>query len=146
MRADVAFPQASKGNKTVFYRADGTAKTVGELYASVVNRAPLQMSAPPANLPRPQMAAANVVTADMSDLLTSAAQTPTADANQIALSDDDEPQAPTLPTNAYALWTTPDRPPVVELRALPQQPVVLSPGVLEMLASLTPVAITRRAA
>ena len=31
MRADVAFPQASKANRPVFYNADGTAKTVGEL-------------------------------------------------------------------------------------------------------------------
>jgi hypothetical protein len=146
MGADVAFPQASKGNKAVFYRADGTAKTVGELYASVVNRAPLQMRAPQANPPRLQMAAANVATADMGNLLMSVTQTPTADVGEIGPSDDGESHAPISPTKTYALWTTPDRPPAGELRALPQQPIVLSPGVLEMLASLTPVAITRRAA
>jgi hypothetical protein len=147
MRADVAFPQASKGNKTVFYHADGTAKTVGELYASVVNRSPLQRPAAPANAFRPQMVAANVVTADMSDILTSVTQTQTADAGEIALSDEEEPQAPILRTNTYALWTTPDRPPAApELRPLPQQSIILSPGIVEILASLTPVSINRRAA
>jgi hypothetical protein len=147
MRADVAFPHASKGNKTVFYRADGTAKTVGELYASVVNRAPLQTTAPSAN-PPPQMRATNVATADMANMLLPSMTSATPpDVSVVASSDDDGAQQPVLAANSYAVWTTPDRPPAApELHALPQQPIVLSPGVLEMLASLTPVAITRRAA
>jgi hypothetical protein len=145
MGADVAFPQASKANKSVFYNADGTAKTVGELYASVVKRPPQQTPAPSANSPRLQMAATNIAMADVGNVLPSATQTPTTDVSQVALADEDESSQSALP-NPYALWTTPDRPPVAELHTLPQQPIVLSPGVLEMLASLTPGAIARRAA
>ena len=56
MRADIAFPQAAKANKSMFCRADGTAKTVGEVYASVVNRPP-QIPAM-SNKAQPQMLAA----------------------------------------------------------------------------------------
>ena len=35
-RADTAFPQAAQANRSVFYRADGTPKTVGEVYAWAV--------------------------------------------------------------------------------------------------------------
>ncbi len=147
MRADVAFPQASKGNKTMFFHADGTAKTVGELYASVVNRPPQQMPAPPANPPRLQMAAANSDLADMGNVLPSATDTQTNDAGQISVADEEPAQQPAPSLNSYALWTAPDRPPVAtELRPLPQPAVVLSPGIMEVLASLTPVAINRRAA
>jgi len=147
MRADVAFPHASKGNKAVFYNADGTVKTVGELYASVVNRLPTQMPTPSANS-QTQMMAANVATADMANmLLPSIINTNTPGVGDVASSDEDVAQQPASPPNAYALWTTPDRPPAApDLRALPQQSVVLSPGIVEILASLTPVAITRRAA
>jgi hypothetical protein len=147
MRADVAFPQASKGNKSMFFHADGTAKTVGELYASVVNRPPQQMPAPPANPPQPQMTVATIDLAEMGNVLPSVTDTQSADASQIAAANDDPAQQPVQPANSYALWTTPDRPSVVpELRPLPQAAVVLSPGIVEVLASLTPVAINRRAA
>jgi hypothetical protein len=144
MRADVAFPQVSKANKAMFFHADGTAKTVGELYASVVNRPPLQMPAPPVNPPQQQMMAANMNLAEMGNVLPSVTDTQIADVSQIA---NDEPaQQPALWGNSYALWTTPNRPPAAELRPLPQQAVVLSPGIMEVLASLTPAAINRRAA
>ena len=145
MRADVAFPQVSKGNKAMFFNANGTAKTVGELYASVVNRPPLQMPAPAANPVQPQMMVATIGLADMGNVLPSVSHTQSADASQIAA--DDPAQQPALRGNTYALWTTPDRPPVAPaLRPLPQASVVLSPGIVEVLASLTPVAINRRAA
>jgi len=150
MRADVAFPQASKGNKAVFFHADGTAKTVGELYTSVVNRPPLQVLAPPANPPQLQMAAANIDVTDVAaigNVLPSVTDTQSADATQIAAANDDPAQQPVQPANSYALWTAADRPVVApELRPLPQQAVVLSPGIVEILASLTPVAINRRGA
>ncbi|MEA2824259.1 MAG: hypothetical protein QOF03_741 [Alphaproteobacteria bacterium] len=145
MRADVAFPQVSKGNKSMFFHADGTAKTVGELYASVVNRPPQQMPAPPANPPQLQMAVATSDFADIGNVLRSVSDTQSTDASQIAA--DDPAQQPALRGNSHALWTTPDRPPVAPaLRPLPQTAVVLSPGIVEVLASLTPVAINRRAA
>ena len=152
MRADLAFPQAAKGNKTMFFHADGTAKTVGELYASVVNRQPLQMPAspPPAPSPQLQIAAANIDVTDLAaigNVLPSVADTQSADASQIAAVNDDPAQQPVQPANSYALWATPAPPPAAPaLRPLPQAAVVLSPGIVEVLASLTPVAINRRAA
>ena len=143
MRADIAFPQAAKANKSMFCRADGTAKTVGEVYASVVNRPPQQMPASRAVAPQ-QMVAATIEAADIGTELMSATKAPAADANRIALSDEDEPQEP-APANPYAIWTTPARPAAAELRLLPQPPVFLSAGFLEMLASMTPAAINRRA-
>jgi hypothetical protein len=35
-RADLAFPAAAKANRSVFYRADGAPKSIGELYSWVV--------------------------------------------------------------------------------------------------------------
>jgi len=150
MRADVAFPQASKGNKTMFFHADGTAKTVGELYATVVNRPAQQMPPPPPNPPQLQMAVANIGVTDLAaigNVLPSVTDTQTNDASQIMIADEEPAQQPIVATNSYALWTAPDRSPVApELRPLPQAAVVLSPGIMEVLASLTPVAINRRAA
>jgi hypothetical protein len=147
MRADVAFPQVSKGNKTMFFHADGTANTVGELYASVVNRPPQQMPAPAANPAQPQMTVATIDLAEMGNVLPSVSDTHSAGASQIAAANDDPAQQSAPLANSYALWRTPDRPPVApELRPLPQAAVVLSPGIMEVLASLTPVAINRRAA
>ena len=143
MRADIAFPQAAKANKAMFCHADGTAKTVGEVYASVVNRPPPQMQTGRANPPL-QMVAANIEAADMGRMLMSPKNTSAADAKQIALSDGDEPQEPAV-GNPYAIWTSPERPAAGELHLLLQPPVVLSAGFVEMLASLTPVATMRRA-
>src|SRR5260221_14310924 len=96
--------------------------------------------------PQTQMVGANVAAAYIADLLPPITNTTTHDVTDIASSDEDAAQ-PASPPNAYALWTTPDRPPAApELRTLPQQPIMLSPGIVEILASLTPVAINRRAA
>jgi len=144
IRADIAFPQAAKANKVMFCHADGTAKTVGEVYASVVNRPPPQMQAGRAN-PAQQIAAANIEAADMGRMLMSPTKTSAADANQIALSDGGEPQDEPAVGNPYAIWTSPERPAAGELHLLPQPPLILSAGFVEMLASLTPVATMRRA-
>ena len=145
MRADVAFPQAAKANKSMFCRADGTAKTVGEVYASVVNRPP-QIPAM-SNKAQPQMLAADIAGPDTGNALTSVTSTSIPELRGINLADDDAAQKPVATKNSYALWTTPDRPPAApQLHLLPQQPVVLSAGLLEMLASMTPGAINRRAA
>ena len=147
MPADVAFPQASKGNKAMFFHADGTPKTVGELYVSVVNRPPPSMLASPANPPQLKMATANTDLADMGNVLASVTDTPAANASQVALADEGPAQQPAVAANTYALWTSSARPPAAPgLRPLSQQAVVLSPGIVEILASLTPVAINRRAA
>ncbi len=131
----------------MFFHADGTAKTVGELYATVVNRPVQQMPTPPANPPQLQMTAANSDLAEMGNVLPSVSDTQTNDASQISVADEEPAQQPVVATNSYALWTAPSPPPAApELRPLPQAAVVLSPGIMEVLASLTPVAINRRAA
>jgi hypothetical protein len=96
------------------------------------------------------MAAANIAVTDLAaigNVLPSVTDTQSADASQIATANDNPAQQPVQPANSYALWTAPAPPPAAPaLRLLPQQAVVLSPGIVEVLASLTPVAINRRAA
>src|SRR5262249_23398700 len=46
-RADVASPQAAKGNKSAFYNSDGSPKTIREVYAWAVG----QQDTPPASSP-----------------------------------------------------------------------------------------------
>jgi hypothetical protein len=53
-RADLAFPEAAKANRNVFYHADGRAKTVGEVHAWAMGEHP----ASPAPAQQPQMVVA----------------------------------------------------------------------------------------
>jgi hypothetical protein len=52
MRADLAFPDAAKANRNVFYHADGRAKTIGEVHAWAMGEHP----ALPAPVQQPQLA------------------------------------------------------------------------------------------
>jgi hypothetical protein len=54
-RADLAFPEAAKANRNVFYHADGRAKTVGEVHAWAMGEHP----ASPAPVQPPQLAVAS---------------------------------------------------------------------------------------
>ena len=54
-RADLAFPEAAKANRNVFYHADGRAKTVGEVHAWAMGEHP----ASPAPAQQPQLAVAS---------------------------------------------------------------------------------------
>jgi len=54
-RADLAFPEAAKANRNVFYHADGRAKTVGEVHAWAMGEQP----ASPAPVQQPQLAVAS---------------------------------------------------------------------------------------
>jgi hypothetical protein len=55
-RADLAFPDAAKANRNVFYHADGRAKTIGEVHAWAMGEHP----ASPAPVQQPQLAVAAV--------------------------------------------------------------------------------------
>jgi hypothetical protein len=128
----------------MFCHADGTTKTVGEVYASVVNRPP-QIPAM-STTAQPQMLAADIAGPDMGNVSTSVTNTSIPELRGISLSDDDKAQKPVAPKNTYAIWPSADRPPAApQLRLLPQPPVVLSAGIVEMLAQLTPAATMRRA-
>ena len=94
-RADLAFPQAAKANRSVFYNADGSAKSVGALYAWMVG-------AP---------AAAEPITV----------------APSVAL----RGTAPSSPPAA-----SPHATHVASYGALPRSALLLSPAVVEILASL----------
>ena len=143
-RADIAFPQAAKANKSAFYHADGTAKTVGEVYAWAVGVPPAQT--PPASpnaAPQPQMIAANSASMDARDLLASFA-TP----EPVAIAAEPEPDkraAPAYRGGAAADWMGNSIRTAPESNMLPQSPVLLSPGILEILATLSPVTIRRAA-
>jgi hypothetical protein len=142
-RADMAFPQAAKGNKAAFYHADGTAKTVGEVYSSLVDRPPSQT--PPASspaAPQTQMIAANVDTAAGQTVLAPSADS-SAPQPSIASAKDDENSQPVFRSFVRADWSGRGVTPV-ETRTLPQPTVLLTPGMMEMLSSLSPVAMLRR--
>ena len=117
-RADLHFPQAAKANRSVFYNADGSAKTVGEVYAWVVGDSAL--STP--TTPKTQLASAIV-------------PSPTID--KIAPPQWHRPQS-------IGNWSSANRAPsffsspsgVSTPAAMPRSALLLSPSILELLSSL----------
>jgi hypothetical protein len=135
-RADVAFPQAAKANKSAFYNADGTAKSVREVYAWAVGQqdtattkgAPV--TAPPAVTPAtPAVTKSQPI--DIASLFPSMAAP---ERVEIVAPRDDADEQPayrdrsTAPTEIAVATIQP--------RSLPQPPVVLNLGVVQVLASL----------
>jgi hypothetical protein len=153
VRADLAFPEAAKANKSVFYHADGTAKTVGEVYNWAVNDTVTQTSAPvsasisaPAlrrTIAQPQGAAAPSADINARDVFRAldAPQRSTADRN---VSSSTDYVARTVQRNLYVAVAPNSGAAVAQSQGLPRSPMLLSPGVVEMLASLS--ATIRRAA
>jgi hypothetical protein len=141
-RADLAFPQAAKANKAAFYHADGTAKTISEVYSWAVDspsaQAPLASSkAAPA---QPAVVAANSPRLDVRDLMAPFAAPERAEITAAA------------PSTANPVSSYRGRPisndmalATPEPRILPQSPVVLSPGIVEILAAMSPAAVRRAA-
>ena len=118
-RADVAFPQAAKANRNVFYHADGTAKTIGEVHAWAVG----ERTTPPAPMQQPKMIAI--------------AEAPRAAPNTMI-----NTSTPIVRYNAGAAFSAPIRAPRFTLEAsstapLPYSPLSLNADVLEILAALT---------
>ena len=139
-RADLAFPQAAKGNRSAFYHADGTAKTVGEVYAWAVDSVDVE-TAPSSPAAQPQAVATNARAIDASTLFPSFAAP-----ERVEVTAEREPAARKAPD------TSPGQPGAVLPRSIvaavpqsvPQSPLLLTPGIVEILASLSPMA-TRRA-
>jgi hypothetical protein len=117
-RASLAFPQAAKANRSVFYRADGTARTIGEVYAWAAGT--------------PAKPALHTVMATAS-----APKEPAPAAPELSLTSDSAalPSDP-LPRVATA-YPTPARS-SAELAAppMPQSMVMLTPAIMEILASV----------
>jgi hypothetical protein len=140
-RADLAFPQAAKANKSAFYHADGTAKTVGEVYAwavdSPVSKMPVAASNPAPQ--QPAAVAANSTSVNVRDLMDSFTTPERAEITAPATFADNSISS--YRSRDLSLATITPTPP----RILPQSPVVLSPGIVEILAALSPVTIRRAA-
>jgi hypothetical protein len=116
-RADVAFPQAANVNRGAFFDTDGRPKTVAEVYAWAVNRP---------NSPQTQPRSASIGAASLpSDLVPKPAH----------------PAAPMLasstPSQSSPTWIR------KEWLPNPTSYLKLSPAILDVLAALAPVELTR---
>ena len=137
-RADAAFPQAAKANKAAFYRADGTAKTVGEVYSSLVNQTAGQPPSTPKTAPAVPVRVSHSTANDAAAIMSAFAEPiPSATASRTNFSD----RGGEVSTHKgfYRGWTELSRDEAPAMRSLPQQPMLLSPGVVQILASLSPV-------
>lgn len=136
-RADVAFPQAAKGNKSAFYNSDGSPKTVREVYAWAVGQegasAPTQKAAP-ASATAGVSAKPSVTRTQPVDIASLFPSMATPERVEVFASPQNEATPPAR-RNAPA---TVDEPIVAaaQLRSLPQPPMVLNLGMVEILASL----------
>ena len=116
-----AFPQAAGANRSVFYRADGTPKTVREVYDWALKQPSTSgVAAAPAPAHIASAAPLRMASAGdgdaSSDLLTSVLAWSPQRPSFSALSDDDTDADPVIPT----------------------QPFLLTPGVMDVLAKVVP--------
>lgn len=134
--ADLAFPDAAKANRGVFYHSDGRAKTVGEVHAWAVGKT----DAHPALAQKPAMvAAANTTRAPLAITAPAAASSP------IARNDAEESFGITVRGSRFMFSAPSDTTPAsAEAALLPRSPLALSAGVLEILAALAGPSLARR--
>ncbi len=116
-----AFPAAAEANRSVFYRADGSAKTVREVYDWTLK----------------QSGGAGTAAVTMARPAAPAAAAPSIDWSAAALmqgnADDNDWSTASLFANPQSGLS-----PLIQTAALNQSPFVLTPGVVSILASLTP--------
>jgi hypothetical protein len=110
--AAAEFPAAASANRSVFYHANGSAKSVGEVYAWATKQSGADVSA-------------------ASDVTPSK---PAATYNTTYAGDDDSVSRDWAVMQMYAGNDAP----LVPMTDLPQAPFVLTPGVIHILSSLTP--------
>jgi hypothetical protein len=108
--AAAAFPQAASANRSVFYHSNGTAKSVGEVYAWATKQT-----------------GSDAVSTDDAP-----ATAKTASYNTTYAGDDDDVSSDWAAMQMYS------GSPLVPMTDLPSAPFVLSPGVIHILSSLTP--------
>lgn len=131
-RADLAFPEAAKANRNVFYHADGSAKTVGEVHAWAVGE---PVSAP-IRTQQPMMVASN---APRTSRGTPVASAPA----RVARNDADESFGIAIRGSRF-VFTGPGEASGADTATLPRPNFALSAGVLEILSALTSPSLTRR--
>ena len=134
-RADLAFPEASKANRSVFYHSDGRAKTVGEVHAWAVGEAPAT------SIPtqKPVVAAAAVPPR----VPPSVTVTPAASSRIV---DDTDGSFGIAVRGTRFVFTAPSDagPASAETSLLPRSPLAMSTGLFEILAALTSPSLARR--
>jgi hypothetical protein len=142
--ADTAFPQAAKANRSIFYRADGTAKTIGELYAWMIELP---------DVPKSIQATGSAPARLGHSTIRGATETPIGDASFLSDTSPNDP-APFHPAAGEKIrlpaalrpsmgWSSLEANPPAPSPMLPQSPLLLSPGVVEILASLGPAGESR---
>ena len=120
-RADLAFPEASKANRNVFYHPDGRAKTIGEVHAWAVGDK--------ATSPAP---AQQLMTIAASEATRAPRNAPAINPEARIATDDAESFG--LTVRGHRLVLVKDR--VPPTTALPRAPLSLTAGVLEILSAL----------
>jgi hypothetical protein len=137
--ADVAFPQAAKANRSAFYNADGTPKRVDELYAWVVDL-PEVPDAVPGATPVPTAIIANDIHAARAPLPEGRWPSATSDRDVSQLRFAGQPGRDLLqtPLVRFSMGRAILADPTKQNAMLPQSPLLLSPAIVEILASLAP--------
>jgi hypothetical protein len=110
--AAAEFPAAAGANRSVFYHSNGTAKSIGEVYAWATKQTGTDVT--------------------VSTDATPPSATTAASYNTSYAGDDD------AISNDWAVMQMYSGSPLVPMTDLPQSPFVLSPGVIHILSSLTP--------
>ena len=137
-RADVAFPQAAKANRSAFYNSDGTPKTVREVYAWAVGQQDAPASSIATSTPvtvaaaapaKPTVAASQPI--DIASLFPTMA---TPERIEIVASRQNDDSVPAL--RGTSALDGEEAVATVQLRTLPQPPVMLNLGMVQVLASL----------
>jgi hypothetical protein len=144
-RADEAFPQAAKANRAVFYHADGAPKTVAELYSwtlgqpgggTVQGAGHSTVAAPHSTI-----VAAKTQERDFAARMFPAGQETTPPAlrgtEDTPASGDAPIKQPTL-RGSFGSQARAAVALTAQAGTLPQSPLLLTPGVMEILASLSP--------
>jgi hypothetical protein len=135
-RADLAFPEAAKANRSVFYHSDGRAKTVGEVHAWAVGKTDPALA--PVQKPT-VVAAASTARAPRGLMAPDAASSP------ITRNDAEESFGITVRGSRFVFSGPSNTTPAsAEAALLPRSPLALSAGVLEILAALTSPSLVRR--
>jgi len=123
-RADLEFPRAAKANHTIFYNADGSAKTVNEVYTSVVGSSSDDAQQPPLST-RPTMTLAD----NSRPRGNRAGISHEPIMRNVSFSHNRTPESHQRTQSTFNLARASYRP------AIPRSALALSPSILEVLAS-----------
>jgi hypothetical protein len=135
-QADLAFPEAAKANRNVFYHADGRAKTIGEVHAWAVGEPP--------ETPAPTQRARMVASSDAPRVSRSMPDATTA--TRISSNDSEDSFGITIRGSRFAFTGVPEASPT-EAVTFPRSPLALSSGLLDIFAAaFAAPSVTRRQA